>query len=106
VEHAELICDRSETLARNTPLDVAHAAIDLSRAADHSEATLRHAVGIGRARQRRRPHDASATRGAQLLEDVVAFLGVRSLGGDVHLDPGDSSEPCWRCQALSEATLP
>ena len=24
----------------------------------------------------------------------------------VHLDPGDPSEPCWRCQALSEATRP
>jgi hypothetical protein len=81
VEQAELVCNRSEKLARRTPTDLTNAAIDLSRTADHREATLRHALGLGRARQRRRPHDESAERGAHLLEDVVSFLGHRR-GGD------------------------
>jgi hypothetical protein len=59
--------------------------------------------GIGRARQRRHPRDDSAQRGAQLLEDVVSFLGVRRRGGDAtttadrrELAPvrGGGREPC------------
>ena len=82
MEQAELIFDRSVELARTTAGDVSSAAIDLSRAADHDEATLRHAAGVGRARHRRRPQDESAMRGAQLLKDVIDFLGFRPRGAD------------------------
>ncbi len=82
MEQAELIFDRSVELARTTSIDVGGAAIDLFRAADHDEATLRHAAGIGRARHGRTPHDQSATRGAQLLDDVIAFLGFKTRRGD------------------------
>jgi hypothetical protein len=82
VEQAELIFDRSIELAKTTTADVSGAAIDLFRAADHDEATLRHAAVIGRRRRRRTPQDRSATRGAQLLDDVIAYLGFRARAGD------------------------
>ena len=77
MEGAELVCDRSDVLAHNASPDIAGAAIELSRAASHDDATLRHALGIGRARLRRRPNDHVARRGAQLLQDVISFLGVK-----------------------------
>ena len=91
VEQAELIFDRSVELARTTTTDVSGAAIDLFRAADHDEATLRHAAVIGRGRHRRTPLDRSATQGAQLLDDVIAFLGFRAGPGDAltSAGPGD-----------------
>ena len=82
MEQAELIFDRSMELARTATADVSGAAIDLFRAADHDEAILRHAAVIGRRRGRRTPHDRSTRRGAQLLDDVVAFLGSRARAGD------------------------
>ena len=82
MEQAELIFDPSMELARTATADVSGAAIDLFRAADRDEATLRHAAVIGRRRRRRTPHDRSATRGAQLLDDVIAFLGFRARAGD------------------------
>lgn len=81
-ERAELIFERSVELTRTASTDVARAAIDLSRAADHDEATLRHAAGIGRARNKCTPHDQSTMRGAQLLEDIIAFLGFSNRRGD------------------------
>src|SRR4051812_20147631 len=82
MEGAELVCDRSDALARCGSPDIAGAALDLSRTASHDVATLRHALGIGRARLRRRPHEHVATRGVQLLEDVISFLGVKRREAD------------------------
>ena len=101
MEGAELVCDRSDVLAHGAPPDIAGAAIELSRAAGHDSATLRHALGIGRARLRRRPHDHVATRGARLLEDVISFLGVKPRGSDARVarprtvaTGGDEDRPC------------
>ena len=84
MERAELICDRSGELAALVgPYDVGNVAIDLLRAADHDETTLTHALGIGRSRVRREPADDSARRGVQLLEAVIAFLGVKPRADEV-----------------------
>ncbi len=84
MERAELICVRSGELAVLVgPDDVGNVAIDLLRAADHDETTLTHALGIGRSRLRREPADDSARRSVQLLEAVVAFLGVKLRGDEV-----------------------
>jgi hypothetical protein len=92
VEGAELTCDRSgELAARAGSWDVGSAAIDLLRAADHDETTLRHALRVGRSRVRRTPADRAAKRGVQLLEDVIAFLGVRPRAGDA--DASASAPP-------------
>lgn len=94
MEGAELVCDRSDALARCGSPDIAGAAIDLSRAASHDDAMLRHALDIGRARLRRRPHAQVATRGLQLLEDVISFLGVKPSDADAAASaprPGSAS---------------
>lgn len=84
MEHAELICDRSGELAALVgPHDVGNVAIDLLRAADHDETTLTHALSIGRSRVRREPADGSARRGVQLLQAVIAFLGVKPRADEV-----------------------
>jgi hypothetical protein len=95
MERAELICDRSEELAtRVGPSDLGSMAIDLLRAAEHDETTLRHALRIGRSRVERKPADKAASRGVGLLEAVIAFLGIRPRADEAGNDPnGQTPDP-------------
>jgi hypothetical protein len=90
-EHAQLVWARSGTLAgRVDGYDLGETAIELFRAAGNDQSTLRHALGLGRSRLRREPGDRAATRGVRLLEDVIAFLGVRRRPGEVGQPSGFS----------------
>jgi hypothetical protein len=92
MERAELICDRSEELAAVVgPSDLGTVSIDLLRAAEHDQTTLRHALRIGRSRVEREPADEAARRGVGLLEAVIAFLGIRPRADEAG-DPNGQAE--------------
>ena len=48
-------------------------ALLLSQAAHHDDATLAHALDLGRATVRRQPGDEVAMGGVRLLEQAIAF---------------------------------
>lgn len=77
MERAQIVLDRSSTLAATAgPPDITEAAVELLQAAG-DDTTLRHALRIGRTRLRRDPADQPAKHAVHLLESVITFLGQK-----------------------------
>jgi hypothetical protein len=51
--------------------------LDLLRAAHHDPADLSHALALGHNDRRARPDDSTVRAGLALLEETLAFLGVK-----------------------------
>jgi hypothetical protein len=98
-EHPQIGCDRSSTRAPRRVgleisqrvwqrslelastgghLDLPDRALALARAAGHDPDTMAHALGLGRSRGRHPSNDETTRDGLRLLEQVVAYLGIRS----------------------------
>lgn len=58
-------------------------ALTLARAARHDADTMAHALRLGRSRARHPSHDETSRRGIRLLEQAIAFLGVKAEQGGI-----------------------
>jgi len=57
--------------------------LDLLRAAHHGSATMAHALNLGRTHLAAHPGDAPARGGVAVLEEAIAFVGIKSRTDDV-----------------------
>jgi hypothetical protein len=58
-------------------------ALGLLRTARHGPATMAHALNLGRTHLHAHPDDAAALGGIAILEEAIAFLGVKPHRDDV-----------------------
>lgn len=83
-ERAQQVWQRALELAgppsRHDRLGVA---LELLRAAHHGPATMTHALSLGRTRLHAHPDDARTRAGVAILEEAVAFLGVKPNADDI-----------------------
>ena len=83
-ERAQLVWRRALDLAGPpSQHDRFGLALDLLRAAGHGPATMAHALTLGRSRVHAHPEDALARGGVAILEEAIAFLGIRPQAHDV-----------------------
>jgi hypothetical protein len=84
LERAQLVWRRAVTLA-GPARDSERAAqvLDLLQAADQDLSAMCHALTLGRAHQRSNPGDVPARHGVELLARSIAWLGPRTVQGEV-----------------------
>jgi hypothetical protein len=58
-------------------------ALELLRAAHHGPATMAHALNLGRTRLHAHPEDDLARGGVAILEEAIAFLGIKPQANDI-----------------------
>ena len=58
-------------------------ALELLRAAHHGPATMAHALRLGRTHLHAHPGDTRARDGVAILEDAIAFLGIKPRDHDI-----------------------
>jgi hypothetical protein len=92
-ERAQVVLAEAIVLAA-TSVRAHEAAMDLFRAADHDDATLTHAVRLGRSRLQLDRTDASMRHAVDLLVAVIALLGSRGPGGEVGGPARRKGPPC------------
>jgi hypothetical protein len=77
-ERAQLVWRRALQLAGPPAQhDRFRFALDLLRAAHHSPATMAHALNLGRTQLHALPDDDRALGGIAVLEEAIAFLGIK-----------------------------
>jgi hypothetical protein len=78
VERAQLVWAHTLELASQVgDSDPRGVALELLRAADQDQATVEHALVLGRSRIREDPEDEMARRATVLLEATTGLLGVK-----------------------------
>jgi hypothetical protein len=83
-ERAQLVWRRALELASPpSQHDRFGVALGLLRTAHHTPATMAHALNLGRTHLRAHPDDAPARGGVAILEEAIAFLGIKPRADDV-----------------------
>jgi hypothetical protein len=84
MEFAQRVWQRSLELTSTGPdLRLPDQALTLARAARHDADTMAHALRLGRSRARHPSNDETTRRGITLLEQAIAFLGVKAEQGEI-----------------------
>lgn len=83
-ERAQLVWRRALELAGPpSQHDSFGLALELLRAADHGPATMAHALNLGRTHLHAHPEDTRARGGVAILEDAIAFLGIKPRANEI-----------------------
>ena len=84
MELAQRVWQRSLELASTGPhLRLPDQALTLARAARHDADTMAHALRLGRSRARHPSNDETTRRGIRLLEQAIAYLGIKAEQGEI-----------------------
>jgi hypothetical protein len=84
LELAQRVWQRSlELTSAGAHLRLPDQALMLARAARHDADTMAHALRLGRSRARHPSHDETTGRGIRLLEQAIAYLGVKTEHGEI-----------------------
>jgi hypothetical protein len=84
LEVAQRVWQRSLELAgTGRRLHLPDQALALARTAGHDPDTMTHALRLGRSRARHPSNDETTRRGVRLLERAIAYLGVRTVLGEI-----------------------
>jgi hypothetical protein len=77
------VWERSLELATAGARFLPDQALTLARAAGHDADTMAHALRLGRSRARHPSQDEPTRRAITLLEQAIAYLGVKALPGEI-----------------------
>jgi hypothetical protein len=84
MELAQRVWQRSLELAgTGCHVHLPDQALTLARTARHDADTMAHALRLGRSRARHPSHDETSRRGIRLLEQAIAYLGVKAEHGEI-----------------------
>ena len=84
MEFAQRVWQRSLELTSTGPhLRLPDQALTLARSARHDADTMAHALRLGRSRARHPSNDDATRRGITLLEQAIAYLGVKAEQGEI-----------------------